>query len=56
MLEQVDMPCSKMQLMKSPFRSSLLARAFGEQPVQEQVFWQVWPVEDPHWSSLFLNN
>ena len=27
----------------------------GEEPTQEQVFWQeLWPVGDPHWSSLFL--
>jgi len=31
--------------------------AYGEKPMQEQVFWQdMWPVRGLRWSSLFLND
>lgn len=33
------------------------AETHGEEPMQEQVFWQeLWPVRDPHWTSLFLRD
>jgi len=42
-----------------PWWSRLLAgtAAHGENPTQEQVFWQdLWPVGDPRWSSPFLKD
>jgi len=55
--QQVEMPWRKLQPTESRQRSRILAGAVarGEDPMQELVSQQdLWPVGDPHWSSLLL--